>query len=136
MRSGNIQISDKFCTFCLFDYLLLLQLDQTFLSPHPPRYPHSPFLFCFSSEKSRAPMHDYQSWHIKLQSKQTLPLLLRLYESTWQEERVPKAGSTVRDSSCFHQQESHKKTKLHNCNIQAKSLGQFQAGSLVVGSVS
>ena len=52
--------------------------------------------------------------------------------------RVAKASERVRDSSCSHRQESHKKTKLHNCHINAEGLSQSLAGSLAVtsGSVS
>jgi hypothetical protein len=51
-------------------------------------------------------------------------------------ERVPKASNRVRDSPCSHCEESHMRTKLHNCYICPECLGQTCACSLVGGSVS
>lgn len=45
---------------------------------------------------------------------------------------APEASKRVRDSHCSHCEESHKKTKLQNCNICMVP----RSGFLVVNSVS
>lgn len=49
--------------------------------------------------------------------------------------KVSKADKGVRESTSSHCSESHKMTKLHNCHIYAKGLGQLHVRFLIVGSV-
>lgn len=104
---------------------------SSLLFPHQP----SPFLFqlSLSSEKGKSSLDINQPFHNKLCKAHLLQLekVVQLVESD------PKAGNRVSDSPCSHlSQESHMKTKLHNCCICVKDLSQPHACSLVCSSVS
>lgn len=78
-------------------------------------------------------MYISQPWEIKLWSAYILPLLLRLNEV--RRKRMQEPGKRVRGRPHSLCQESHKKTKPHNCNTCSEGPDQSHEGSLVGGSV-
>lgn len=119
--------------------LLSFLTDYYFVHPN-----HSPPL----SSQPLLPMssHPIHSTSISIQKREGLPSIATKHGITnWSKtrhlpsyldwtrqlsmrKRVLKTGKRVRDSTYSHCQESHKKTKLPNCNTCVKGLGQYLVG--------
>lgn len=131
MRSWKIQTSGKCCTFVyLIIYCFYI---STKLSSHPV-LPVIPIHSSFSvSPQKRAELPCMSTSHCISGCRATRHFLL-----DWMRQYGRRKGSSKQSKRqlllllLVVPQED----QIANCNIQAKSLGQYQAGSFVLGSVS
>lgn len=118
-----------------FFNIITIYICPPFALPPHPHVPPLPVYATFTPPLFL--LRKWQAYQVALRLGTSPPhIKARQDNSVGGRKRVSKAGKRVRNSPCFHCQDSYKKTKLHNYNIYAEGLYKSHAGSLVVSSVS
>lgn len=120
----SFSYSDIYCFFFFLFLLYISHTESSFSSLLTSQLYTPQLLLHFSSVNGRSPKDIKQTWHLYSCSK--TKGLLSYYG--WKRQpskmkRIPKPVKRVRNSSCFHYWESHKKTKLCKHSMYEEVLG-------------